>query len=82
MKDRDLSFLLVCSRGMAGTLTPEVLDARPDENGTLFKDAAQHAGYGASSHKVKRCIPASSETLSFLVCKLLLQILRTCIAQE
>ncbi|KAK9819221.1 hypothetical protein WJX74_007312 [Apatococcus lobatus] len=39
------------SRGMAGTLTPEVLDARPDENGTLFKHAAQQAGYGASSHK-------------------------------
>ena len=38
---------------MAGTLTSDVLDAQPDENGTVFKDAAQLAGYGAESHKVQ-----------------------------
>lgn len=40
-----------CSRGMAGTLTPELLDAKLDVNGSSFKDAANKAGYGGSSHK-------------------------------
>ena len=77
-KSHDVS----CSRGMAGTLTSEVLDVRPDENGTFFKDAAQHAGYGASSHKVHqysaqvlalcsiRCDCSSSPSSKLIVAKM------------
>eukprot|EP00873_Tetraselmis_striata_P033169 jgi/Tetstr1/453433/TSEL_040415.t1 len=36
------------SRGMAGTLTPEVLASIPDINGTNFLEAANAAGYGGS----------------------------------
>jgi hypothetical protein len=42
----------VCSRGMAGTLTPQLLDEKVDENGTSFKDAATAVGYGGNSHQV------------------------------
>lgn len=38
----------LCSRGMAGTLTPEVLASIPDINGTNFLEAANAAGYGGS----------------------------------
>ena len=42
-----------CSRGMAGTLTPALLDEKTDENGTCFKDAAASAGYSGKSHQVR-----------------------------
>ena len=37
---------------MAGTLTPQLLDEKLDENGTCFNDAATAVGYGGKSHKV------------------------------
>ncbi|KAK9799814.1 hypothetical protein WJX73_002530 [Symbiochloris irregularis] len=39
------------SRGMAGVLTPATLDAKLDENGTSFAEAAKAAGYGGKHHK-------------------------------
>ena len=46
-------FALSCigSRAMAGTLTPEYLSSRLDENGTSFLQAARAVGYGASSYE-------------------------------
>lgn len=45
-------FGLSCSgsRAMAGVLAPEVLDNKPDENGTSYLQAAISAGYGGESH--------------------------------
>ena len=43
---------MLCSRGMAGALTAAVLDAKLDENGTSFAEAASAAGYGGNHHKV------------------------------
>ena len=37
---------------MAGVLSSEILDSKPDVNGTTFLDAANQAGYGGKSHKV------------------------------
>lgn len=39
------------SRGMAGVLTPQLLDEKVDINGTAFLEAANKAGYGGKSHK-------------------------------
>ncbi|KAF8068205.1 hypothetical protein HT031_001891 [Scenedesmus sp. PABB004] len=46
-------FKLSCigSRAMAGALSAETLDAKRDENGTTFLQAANAAGYGGSSHQ-------------------------------
>eukprot|EP00879_Flechtneria_rotunda_P023202 GHRR01024533.1.p1 GENE.GHRR01024533.1~~GHRR01024533.1.p1 ORF type:complete len:391 (+),score=124.45 GHRR01024533.1:482-1654(+) len=45
-------FKLSClgSRAMSGALTADVLDAKPDDNGTSFLQAANAVGYGAESH--------------------------------
>lgn len=45
-------FKLSCvgSRAMAGALSAELLDAKRDENGTSFLQAAEAAGYGAASY--------------------------------
>jgi len=37
---------------MAGTLSPQLLDEKLDENATSFKDAATAVGYGGNSHQV------------------------------
>ena len=37
---------------MSGSLTPQLLDEKLDENGTSFKDAAAAVGYGGKSHQV------------------------------
>ncbi|KAL6747221.1 N-carbamyl-L-amino acid amidohydrolase [Haematococcus lacustris] len=46
-------FALSCSgsRAMAGTLTPDSLAAKRDENGTDFLQAATAAGYGGGSYE-------------------------------
>lgn len=44
-------FGCIGSRGMAGTLTPELLDEKLDENGTSFRKAATAVGYGGNSHQ-------------------------------
>ena len=41
----------LCSRGMAGALTPQLLDEKVDVNGTTFLEAANAAGYGGTSHQ-------------------------------
>ncbi len=48
----DAQTSVVCSRGMAGTLSPQLLDEKLDENATSFKDAATAVGYGGNSHQV------------------------------
>ena len=45
--------LHVCSRAMAGTMTPEFLEGKLDANGTTFQAAANAVGYGGKSHKVQ-----------------------------
>ena len=42
---------LLCSRGMAGALTPQLLDEKVDVNGTTFLEAANAASYGGTSHQ-------------------------------
>ncbi|DBA83387.1 TPA: hypothetical protein ACH3X2_006532 [Trebouxia sp. C0005] len=44
-------FGCIGSRGMAGTLSPQLLDEKLDENATSFKDAATAVGYGGNSHQ-------------------------------
>lgn len=44
---------MCCSRGMAGTMTPDFLEGKVDANGTTFQEAATAVGYGGSSHKVR-----------------------------
>ncbi|DBA99429.1 TPA: hypothetical protein ACH3X3_012024 [Trebouxia sp. C0006] len=44
-------FGCIGSRGMAGTLTAQLLDEKLDENATSFKDAATAVKYGGNSHQ-------------------------------
>jgi len=39
------------SRAMAGVLSPEELESKKDEEGNVFKEAANKAGYGGASHE-------------------------------
>ena len=57
--------ILHCSRGMAGTMTPEFLEGKVDINGTTFQEAAAAVGYGAKSHKVgmHSALPAAVSTM-------------------
>ena len=76
MASRDL-LLHACSRGMAGTLTPGLLDEKVDENGTCFKDAAASAGYRGKSHGVRSTKLTSLSILVSVANKLLCQ-MRAC----
>ena len=49
----------ICSRGMAGILTPAALAAVRDENGTTFASAAAAAGYPNSGTQV--AVPAPDD---------------------